>query len=141
MSDEDNLARLAEEEILNETHRAAIRASQAGALGWKKCPLKPTNKKFLQNTLIHALSSNKHRDRTSRSPSARASSLRLCRPQNKLKSQVLDKSGETSQVTLKDFQKSKVSNQNGDKSASKNEIKDFECESRKKQNSNKRTAK
>ncbi|GLH12787.1 Uncharacterized protein GBIM_17465 [Gryllus bimaculatus] len=60
--DDMNLDEIAEQELLNEAKRGAARASVYGALGWQKCPLKPTNKVFLQNILLSTLSAKRRRD-------------------------------------------------------------------------------
>uniref|UniRef100_G3ML10 Uncharacterized protein n=1 Tax=Amblyomma maculatum TaxID=34609 RepID=G3ML10_AMBMU len=61
LSDEE-LERLAREEILRETRLRAERAKDHGAYGWQKPRIHPTNKNFLKNTLLSTLSSRK-RDR------------------------------------------------------------------------------
>jgi hypothetical protein len=51
--------RLAEEELLREARRGASRAAVGGALAWQKCPLPPTNKRFLSNMIQYTIHSNK----------------------------------------------------------------------------------
>lgn len=51
--------RLAEEELLWEARRGASRAAVGGALAWQKCPLPPTNKRFLSNVIQYTLNANK----------------------------------------------------------------------------------
>jgi hypothetical protein len=51
--------RLAEEELLREAQRGASRAAVGGALAWQKCPLQPTNKRFLFNMIQHTINANK----------------------------------------------------------------------------------
>jgi hypothetical protein len=51
--------RLAEEELLREAQRGASRAAVGGALAWQKCPLQPTNKRFLVNMIQYTLNANK----------------------------------------------------------------------------------
>lgn len=51
--------RLAEEELLREAQRGASRAAVGGALAWQKCPLQPTNKRFLFNTIQQTINANK----------------------------------------------------------------------------------
>lgn len=46
-------------EIERETRRSAARAEEIGASGWKPCPLKKTNKRFLSNTMRTVISHNK----------------------------------------------------------------------------------
>nr|XP_032812402.1 protein POLR1D isoform X3 [Petromyzon marinus] len=53
--DEAELERLAREEILQEANRGRVRAETMGTMGWQKCPLPATNKRFLVNTLRGAL--------------------------------------------------------------------------------------
>ncbi|XP_046564705.1 protein POLR1D-like [Haliotis rubra] len=53
--DDEELEKLAMEEILKETKRGAERAKEHGALGWQKCPLPATNKRFLKNMLVGTL--------------------------------------------------------------------------------------
>jgi hypothetical protein len=51
--------RLAEEELLWEARRGASRAAVGGALAWQKCPLPPTNKRFLSNVIQYTINANK----------------------------------------------------------------------------------
>ncbi|KAJ8413183.1 hypothetical protein AAFF_G00091790 [Aldrovandia affinis] len=51
MAEERDLERRAVEELLGEAARARVRAETMGAVGWAKCPLHSTNKRFLLNTL------------------------------------------------------------------------------------------
>jgi len=51
--------RLAEEELLREAQRGASRAAVGGALAWQKCPLQPTNKRFLVNMIQYTVNANK----------------------------------------------------------------------------------
>lgn len=51
--------RLAEEELLREAQRGASRAAVGGALAWQKCPLQPTNKRFLVNMIQYTINANK----------------------------------------------------------------------------------
>jgi hypothetical protein len=51
--------RLAEEELLREAQRGALRAAVGGALAWQKCPLPPTNKRFLSNMIQYTINANK----------------------------------------------------------------------------------
>lgn len=39
--------------------RGRVRAAQVGALGWRECPLKKTNKRFLSRTVSSVLQHNK----------------------------------------------------------------------------------
>lgn len=64
LSDEE-LERLAREEILRETKLGADRAKDHGAYGWQKPRIHPTNKNFLKNTLLSTLASRRG-DRGSR---------------------------------------------------------------------------
>lgn len=54
LSDEE-LERLARQEILRETKLCAERAKEHGAYGWQKARIRPTNKNFLRNTLLSTL--------------------------------------------------------------------------------------
>ncbi|RZF42403.1 hypothetical protein LSTR_LSTR004211 [Laodelphax striatellus] len=56
---EEKLKRLAEAELLKEAKAGAARAEVSGPTGWKKCTLRPTNKRFLQNTILQTIASNK----------------------------------------------------------------------------------
>lgn len=47
--------RLAREELLREGKSAQTRTETLGAVGWQACPLPPTNKRFLRNTLLGTL--------------------------------------------------------------------------------------
>uniref|UniRef100_A0A1E1WYA8 Uncharacterized protein n=1 Tax=Amblyomma aureolatum TaxID=187763 RepID=A0A1E1WYA8_9ACAR len=58
LSDEE-LERLAREEILRETKLRAERAKDHGAYGWQKPRIHPTNKNFLKNTLLSTLTSRR----------------------------------------------------------------------------------
>jgi len=55
---DDELKRRAVEEIFAETKRAAVRADIGGASGWLKPNHKGFNKRFLNNTVISAVSNN-----------------------------------------------------------------------------------
>ncbi|KAL3217962.1 hypothetical protein MRX96_031879 [Rhipicephalus microplus] len=56
---DEELERLAREEILRETRRGAERAKDHGAYGWEKPRVHPTNKNFLKNTILSTLVSRK----------------------------------------------------------------------------------
>lgn len=56
---DEELERLAREEILRETKRGAERAKDHGAYGWQKPRVHPTNKNFLKNTILNTLASRK----------------------------------------------------------------------------------
>uniref|UniRef100_A0A2R5LC60 Uncharacterized protein n=1 Tax=Ornithodoros turicata TaxID=34597 RepID=A0A2R5LC60_9ACAR len=49
---EEELERLAREEILRESRRGAERAKEFGAYGWEKPRIRPANKVFLRNTIL-----------------------------------------------------------------------------------------
>ncbi|XP_056416316.1 protein POLR1D [Hyla sarda] len=49
--EDDDLEREAVEELLKEAKRGKDRAETMGAMGWMKCPLASTNKRFLINTI------------------------------------------------------------------------------------------
>ncbi|XP_039982509.1 protein POLR1D-like [Xiphias gladius] len=51
MAEDNELEKRAIEELLRETDRARLRAETMGPVGWLKCPLRSTNKRFLLNTL------------------------------------------------------------------------------------------
>lgn len=53
--DDQQLERLAQEELLQEAKRAQKRAEEMGAVGWQRCPLPATNKRFLHNMLVSTL--------------------------------------------------------------------------------------
>ncbi|XP_055713943.1 protein POLR1D [Phlebotomus papatasi] len=55
---DEELRKLAIEELNLELVKAAARAEVIGASGWKPCPLKKTNKRFLMSTLKSAVSHN-----------------------------------------------------------------------------------
>ncbi|OCT96073.1 protein POLR1D [Xenopus laevis] len=59
---EDELERKAVEELLKEAKRGKIRAETMGAMGWMKCPLAPTNKRFLINTIKNTLPAKREKD-------------------------------------------------------------------------------
>lgn len=50
---------MAIDEILRETVRGAVRAEKAGPSGWKPCPLRKFNKRFLNTTINSVISHNK----------------------------------------------------------------------------------
>lgn len=50
---------MAIEEINREISRASVRAEKVGPSGWKACPLRKTNKRFLTTTLKSVLNHNK----------------------------------------------------------------------------------
>ncbi|KAK4830867.1 hypothetical protein QYF61_013796 [Mycteria americana] len=54
--------RKAVEELLKEAKRGRTRAETMGAMGWLKCPLAGTNKRFLINTIKNTLPSQKEQD-------------------------------------------------------------------------------
>ncbi|XP_052076146.1 pre-mRNA-splicing factor 38B-like [Mytilus californianus] len=60
-SKEDELDRLAREELTKEAKRGAERAREIGAYGWVKRPGATTDKKFLGNVLVSTLRSNKRK--------------------------------------------------------------------------------
>ncbi|XP_065309696.1 protein POLR1D-like [Dermacentor albipictus] len=64
---DEELERLAREEILRETKRGAERAKDHGAYGWQKPRIHPTNKNFLKNTLLSTLV-GRRRDNANREP-------------------------------------------------------------------------
>ncbi|XP_075448311.1 protein POLR1D isoform X1 [Ascaphus truei] len=53
--EEDELERKAVEELLKEAKRGKTRVETMGAMGWMKCPLASTNKRFLVNTIKNTL--------------------------------------------------------------------------------------
>ncbi|XP_029458459.1 protein POLR1D isoform X3 [Rhinatrema bivittatum] len=59
MDDEEALERKAVEELLKEAKRGKTRAETMGPMGWIKCPLASTNKRFLINTIKNTLPSQK----------------------------------------------------------------------------------
>ncbi|XP_073439242.1 protein POLR1D isoform X1 [Dendrobates tinctorius] len=52
---EEELERKAVEELLKEAKRGKDRAETMGPMGWMKCPLASTNKRFLINTIKNTL--------------------------------------------------------------------------------------
>ncbi|KAK3866032.1 hypothetical protein Pcinc_028407 [Petrolisthes cinctipes] len=59
MPTDDELSRLAEQALLREAQRGAVRAEVSGPSGWLRSRLPSTNKTFLHNTLLGALASNR----------------------------------------------------------------------------------
>jgi len=57
--DNNELERLAQEELLQEAKRAKSRAEEMGPMGWQRCPLPATNKRFLRNVLASTLEPRK----------------------------------------------------------------------------------
>ncbi|XP_072651760.1 protein POLR1D-like isoform X1 [Canis lupus baileyi] len=55
-------SRKAIEELLKEAKRGKTRAETMGPMGWMKCPLAGTNKRFLINTIKNTLPSHKEQD-------------------------------------------------------------------------------
>ncbi|XP_070605945.1 protein POLR1D [Erythrolamprus reginae] len=62
MADDAELERKAVEELLTEAKRGKTRAETMGPMGWMKCPLASTNKRFLLNTIKNTLHSSKEQD-------------------------------------------------------------------------------
>ncbi|XP_063161810.1 protein POLR1D [Candoia aspera] len=62
MADDAELERKAVEELLIEAKRGKTRAETMGPMGWMKCPLASTNKRFLINTIKNTLHSPKEQD-------------------------------------------------------------------------------
>ncbi|XP_074838308.1 protein POLR1D isoform X2 [Carettochelys insculpta] len=62
MEEDLELERKAVEELLKEAKRGKTRAETMGAMGWMKCPLAGTNKRFLINTIKNTLPSQKEQD-------------------------------------------------------------------------------
>uniref|UniRef100_A0A8C8SQ65 DNA-directed RNA polymerases I and III subunit RPAC2 n=1 Tax=Pelusios castaneus TaxID=367368 RepID=A0A8C8SQ65_9SAUR len=62
MEEDLELERKAVEELLKEAKRGKTRAETMGAMGWMKCPLAGTNKRFLINTIKNTLPSQKEED-------------------------------------------------------------------------------
>ncbi|XP_029183003.2 protein POLR1D-like [Acropora millepora] len=61
--DDEELQRLAQEELLQEAKRAQKRAEEMGPIGWQRCPLPATNKRFLHNMLISTLEPREKKSR------------------------------------------------------------------------------
>ncbi|KAM4795304.1 protein POLR1D [Rhinophrynus dorsalis] len=59
---EDDLERKAVEELLKEAKRGKVRAETMGPMGWMKCPLASTNKRFLVNTIKSTLPASRKSD-------------------------------------------------------------------------------
>ncbi|XP_040282108.1 protein POLR1D [Bufo bufo] len=59
---EEELERKAVEELLKEAKRGKDRAETMGAMGWMKCPLASTNKRFLINTIKNTLPPDREKD-------------------------------------------------------------------------------
>lgn len=55
---EDELTRLAVQEIMKETEFAKIKAKEFGAIAYRKCPLRKTNKRFLNTTISSIVKHN-----------------------------------------------------------------------------------
>ncbi|XP_065092522.1 uncharacterized protein LOC135713344 [Ochlerotatus camptorhynchus] len=55
----DQLTNQAIEEIYRDVKIGRIRASQVGALGWRGCPLKKANKRFLHRTMRSVMTHNR----------------------------------------------------------------------------------
>ncbi|XP_064610183.1 protein POLR1D-like isoform X2 [Liolophura sinensis] len=53
--EEEELERLAMEELIKEAKRGAERARDMGATGWLKAPIPRANKRFLNNTVVSTL--------------------------------------------------------------------------------------
>lgn len=78
--------RLAVEELLREAVQGAARAEIVGPSGWVKAPQQKTNKRFLVNTLRHAVSSNKyHSSRSSTRNSQKTSPKYERKPESTIK--------------------------------------------------------
>jgi hypothetical protein len=57
------LSRKAVDEIMREARLGAARADVSGPSGWKKCTVMKTNKRFLTNTLVQHINSNRIREK------------------------------------------------------------------------------
>ncbi|XP_053681911.1 uncharacterized protein LOC128732642 [Sabethes cyaneus] len=55
----DELTKRAIDEIQQDVRIGRVRAGQVGALGWRPCPLRKTNKRFLNRTVHSAVQHNK----------------------------------------------------------------------------------
>ncbi|KAI5279505.1 protein POLR1D-like isoform X1 [Manis pentadactyla] len=62
MEEDQELERKAIEELLKEAKRGKTRAETMGPMGWMKCPLAGTNKRFLLNTIKNTLPAHKEQD-------------------------------------------------------------------------------
>ncbi|KAL6068450.1 hypothetical protein STEG23_028481 [Scotinomys teguina] len=62
MEEDQELERKAIEELLKEARRGKTRAETMGPMGWMKCPLAGTNKRFLINTIKNTLPPHKEQD-------------------------------------------------------------------------------
>nr|XP_033803828.1 protein POLR1D isoform X1 [Geotrypetes seraphini] len=62
MEDDEALEKKAVEELLKEAKRGKIRAETMGPMGWIKCPLAGTNKRFLMNTIKNTLPLQKEQE-------------------------------------------------------------------------------
>uniref|UniRef100_A0A8C9Q9C0 RNA polymerase I and III subunit D n=1 Tax=Spermophilus dauricus TaxID=99837 RepID=A0A8C9Q9C0_SPEDA len=60
--DSPEQAEKAIEELLKEAKRGKTRAETMGPMGWMKCPLAGTNKRFLINTIKNTLPSHKEQE-------------------------------------------------------------------------------
>ncbi|KAJ7320216.1 hypothetical protein JRQ81_019727 [Phrynocephalus forsythii] len=67
-AEDSELERKAVEELLTEAKRGKTRAETMGAMGWMKCPLASTNKRFLINTIKNTLHSPKEQDQGQKHP-------------------------------------------------------------------------
>ncbi|XP_053666106.1 uncharacterized protein LOC128715250 [Anopheles marshallii] len=54
----DQLTNKAVEEILRETRLGKLRAEEYGSTAWRPCPLRKTNKRFLNRTLVSMVNHN-----------------------------------------------------------------------------------
>lgn len=61
--DDEALEKLAVEELMREAVQGAARAEIVGPSGWIKVPQQKTNKRFLVNTIRHAVNSNSYHSR------------------------------------------------------------------------------
>uniref|UniRef100_A0AAG5DL04 Uncharacterized protein n=1 Tax=Anopheles atroparvus TaxID=41427 RepID=A0AAG5DL04_ANOAO len=80
----DKITQKAVEEIIKETALRKKRAEQNGPSEWRKCPLKKTNKRFLNRTVISMVNHNErvkkkttHRSRLKLSELVRGKSVKL----------------------------------------------------------------
>lgn len=65
---DEELERLARQEILRETKICAERAKEHGAYGWQKPRVRPTNKNFLRNTLLSTLADRRREGGAAKAP-------------------------------------------------------------------------
>ncbi|KAK7080129.1 hypothetical protein SK128_005805 [Halocaridina rubra] len=124
MVTDDELSKLAEQALLQEAKRGAIRAEISGPSGWLKSKLPSTNKKFLHNTLLGALAANRVKEERAKNQSEIGKRKRELKEKEKntYKKVYIHASTKPKTAETKKYFKSNVSEPDIIKTESKNQV-------------------